>query len=174
MVLGGLWHGASWSFVLWGALHGAYLVVNHAFRSLIERLVWHRRLDTSLVYRAFAWGVTITAVVAAWVFFRAQTMHGALAIVSAMVGSGSDEVTDVLIRNAGLKMATGFTWCAVLALAVVALPNSNWIGERVLSAFEVHRGWTISAGASALTIALFLVLVNTARDSVSAFIYFNF
>ncbi len=42
MLLGGLWHGASWTFVIWGGLHGAYLVVNHGWQWLREKLGWQR------------------------------------------------------------------------------------------------------------------------------------
>jgi D-alanyl-lipoteichoic acid acyltransferase DltB (MBOAT superfamily) len=46
MLLGGLWHGAGWTFVIWGALHGAYLVVNHGFRAILERLGGDRKRST--------------------------------------------------------------------------------------------------------------------------------
>jgi alginate O-acetyltransferase complex protein AlgI len=82
MLIGGLWHGAGWTFVLWGALHGVYLVVNHAWRSL------HRRLDIGSPpgARALAMLMTFIAVVVAWVFFRAADFSTAVSIVSGMAG----------------------------------------------------------------------------------------
>ncbi len=67
MLLGGLWHGANWTFVVWGGLHGAYLVINHGFRALggnRKRGIWTR-------------GVTFVSVAIAWVMFRAGFFDGA-------------------------------------------------------------------------------------------------
>jgi len=85
MVLGGLWHGAAWTFVAWGALHGAYLGANHAWQGLRRKLGWSgpSRRGT----RALAVTVTFLAVVAGWVFFRATSFDGALAMLNAMTGA---------------------------------------------------------------------------------------
>jgi len=84
MLLGGLWHGAGWTYVLWGGLHGFYLVVNHGWRAL------RRALGLAEVGRwwsmALARLVTFLAVVVAWVFFRAPDLDGALAMLRAMAG----------------------------------------------------------------------------------------
>ena len=80
MLLGGLWHGAGWNFLIWGALHGSYLVVYHGVNdlapSLASRLAHLRLLN---------WAMTIFAVVVAWVFFRAVTWHGAVTMLRAML-----------------------------------------------------------------------------------------
>jgi D-alanyl-lipoteichoic acid acyltransferase DltB (MBOAT superfamily) len=75
MVLGGLWHGANWTFVIWGTLHGLYLWVNH---------IWAERN-----YRmpdAAAWALTFLATTVAWVFFRAPTFSRAADFFTAMAG----------------------------------------------------------------------------------------
>jgi alginate O-acetyltransferase complex protein AlgI len=172
MLLGGLWHGASWSFVIWGALHGAYLMVNHGFRALCgERLC--ERLDRSRSFGLFAWLLTMLAVLVAWVLFRAQSLQGAVAILGAML-AGPAAADNTLLWNAGLQLGTGLSWCVALAAMAFLAPNSNRIGEWLLQ--RVHRGDTLRwvVGSLAMCTVLFLLLVNTARDSVSAFIYFNF
>ncbi|MGE0585647.1 MAG: MBOAT family protein [Flavobacteriaceae bacterium] len=80
MLLGGLWHGASWNFVLWGGLHGVYLVINHLWRRLTgrPRFGWIGRRVSVLV--------TFLAVVFAWVLFRAETLAGAGRIFAGMTG----------------------------------------------------------------------------------------
>jgi alginate O-acetyltransferase complex protein AlgI len=80
MLLGGLWHGAAWAFILWGGLHGLYIIVNHVWRGF--RFSWsgHR------AYRFMAWGLTFIAVVVAWVPFRVNDLETALAVYSEMVG----------------------------------------------------------------------------------------
>src|SRR6201996_3756636 len=80
MVLGGLWHGAAWTFVAWGALHGVYLCINHAWNhfgpSIAPRFA--RAADIAALV------LTFLAVVIAWVFFRADSMASALAVLSKM------------------------------------------------------------------------------------------
>ena len=80
MTLGGLWHGASWTFVLWGAAHGVMLLVNHGWRALRG----HR--DTTLHGRIAGRLLTFGGVVAAWVLFRADSIAAALNIWRGMTG----------------------------------------------------------------------------------------
>jgi len=75
MLLGGLWHGASWTFVLWGGLHGVYVAINH---------LW-RRAGIPLP-AAISWAVTFVAVMVGWVFFRAPSLHRAQVILAGMAG----------------------------------------------------------------------------------------
>src|SRR5471032_775153 len=80
MVLGGLWHGAAWTFVAWGAFHGALLCVNHAWRSmrarapLSELQIWGNRI------------LVFLAVVVGWVLFRADSLHAATGVLRGMAG----------------------------------------------------------------------------------------
>src|SRR3569623_1949151 len=85
MVLGGIWHGAGWTFVAWGALHGAYLLVNHGWRELRARLHLPREAR-SRSGRRLAQLITLFAVVIAWVFYRAADMDAAFAMLKAMFG----------------------------------------------------------------------------------------
>tara|TARA_A100001037_G_scaffold3769_1_gene3649 strand:+ start:828 stop:2366 length:1539 start_codon:yes stop_codon:yes gene_type:complete len=84
MLLGGLWHGAGWTFVVWGGLHGAYLCLNHLWRHVARRAGIN--LKASAAGRVVSWGVTFLAVVIAWVFFRAETFHGAIGVLYGMAG----------------------------------------------------------------------------------------
>ena len=86
MVLGGLWHGAGWTFVLWGAMHAGYLGVNHAWRALARRRAFAHRM-TPLGNLAGG-GMTFLAVVAAWVVFRAADVPTAGLLLRAMAGFG--------------------------------------------------------------------------------------
>ncbi|MCX7384450.1 MAG: MBOAT family protein [Alphaproteobacteria bacterium] len=80
MVLAGLWHGAGWNFVAWGAWHGVLLGLNHA---------WNARASAApgRIGRSIGWGATMLAVIAGWVLFRAPDFPSALAIYTAMVGA---------------------------------------------------------------------------------------
>ncbi|WP_029000195.1 MBOAT family O-acyltransferase [Azohydromonas australica] len=173
MVLGGLWHGASWAFVLWGALHGAYLMVNHGFRALCGEAL-SRRLQGNRAFMLASWALTMLCVVVAWVFFRAATLDGALAMLRAMAGAGDASALQALLWNAGLQPSTGALWCLALGALAVLAPNSNRIGERLLDNARRYPATHVGAGSFVACAALMLVLLNTARDAVSAFIYFNF
>jgi alginate O-acetyltransferase complex protein AlgI len=80
MALGGLWHGAAWTFVAWGALHGAYLCINHAWNNFGPAIPprFARAANTAALVATFL------SVVVAWVFFRADSMASALSILSKM------------------------------------------------------------------------------------------
>jgi alginate O-acetyltransferase complex protein AlgI len=170
-----LWHGASWAFVLWGSLHGVYLMVNHGFRAMADSLGWTARLDRSRAFTLFGWALTLLAVVVAWVLFRAQTLGGAGRVLLAM-GSPHEAAgaVQVLLWNAGLQAQVGAGWCGVLGAMAFLLPNTNRIGEQMRLWFEASRDARLALGLSAMLACVFLVLLNAARDSVSAFIYFNF
>jgi alginate O-acetyltransferase complex protein AlgI len=85
MLLGGLWHGANWTFVLWGGLHGLYLAINHFWHEIRNRFGFPFR-KASLIGRVLGIFLTFVFVVLAWVIFRAQTIKGAQAILEGMFG----------------------------------------------------------------------------------------
>src|SRR5215831_3501600 len=82
MFLGGLWHGAAWTFVVWGLLHGSYLVIEHASRALFGKQAW---AQTSAVKLLLGF-VTFFAVCIAWVFFRAPDFTVAARMLGGMFG----------------------------------------------------------------------------------------
>lgn len=122
MLLGGLWHGAGWNFIIWGALHGGYLMINHVWSG--SRLgQGTRAIIHPYVYASFAWSITMVAVIFAWVFFRAETFTGATIILQAMFGMNefaSATAWQEIIPNADM---TPYIVLAMTAI-VVMLPNS--------------------------------------------------
>jgi D-alanyl-lipoteichoic acid acyltransferase DltB (MBOAT superfamily) len=83
MVIAGIWHGAGWTFALWGILHGLYLVVNHAWRRWQKTTPEKsRRHGLPLI----SWLVTFLAIVGGWVIFRAESLHGAFSLLKSMMG----------------------------------------------------------------------------------------
>ena len=173
MVLGGLWHGANWTFVFWGALHGFYLVVNHGFRAACGATLL-ARLGRSHSFKLLAWALTMCWVIVAWVFFRAESFAGALRILRGMVGGNPESDIHPLLWNAGLHLSTGTWWCGALGVVAFLAPNSNRIGTHLLDLCRDNISVRAFIGGTALAAVLSLVFLNTARDSVSAFIYFNF
>ncbi|MBX2836276.1 MAG: MBOAT family protein [Gammaproteobacteria bacterium] len=109
MLLGGLWHGAGWTFVIWGGIHGLYLLINHAWRR------WGWSLE-GFVGRVFAQSLTLLAVVVAWVVFRAESMESAGRVLAGMAGfngvavpiewSTKSASVVALLTNAGIEFKT--------------------------------------------------------------------
>ncbi len=152
MFLGGLWHGAAWTFVVWGLLHGAGLAVVH---------LW-RRSGLHLP-AAPAWFLTLSFVFLAWVLFRAESFGDALAVWSAMSGFGTGPVAAAMPVDAIL---TDWLWLAAgLAIAAIG-PTSQVI------AFEKLKPVRIVAVAVGLAFAAIVLHLGTGANQ--EFIYFQF
>jgi D-alanyl-lipoteichoic acid acyltransferase DltB (MBOAT superfamily) len=82
MLLGGLWHGAAWTFLAWGGLHGLYLLIHQRFRTILERRSIGRWVGCGMV----CWGATFMCVVFGWVLFRAESFDSAMRIWGGMLG----------------------------------------------------------------------------------------
>ena len=81
MLLGGLWHGASWNFVIWGGIHGVALAV-HRFWS---KATFHEALQNLYGYKLLAWFITMIVVFGSWIFFRAKDFDSAIQIITAII-----------------------------------------------------------------------------------------
>ncbi|HEY9382605.1 MAG TPA: MBOAT family O-acyltransferase [Gemmatimonadales bacterium] len=156
MLLGGLWHGASWRFVAWGGLHGSYLVLERMARRLWGGAAW-------LSLRAVRVGLgllTFATVCLTWVFFRAHSFGDARVLLTTMLsGAGSDQ----LVLGAGNVLG-------VAAVTLFLLGAHWWMRDTSLEArWEVIPWWGRSLVLATLLLALVLV-----PGEDRAFIYFQF
>lgn len=175
MLLGGLWHGASWNFVFWGGLHGSYLVANHGFQAFVEKLC--KGYSASWLFGLLGWLLTFLSAVVAWVFFRATTFSGAKCILEAMVNPKliySLDTIHPLLWNQGLHPEIGLLFCILLGTIAFFLPNSNRIGDALLQFCQQKSVFRPIIIGVAITFGVLLVTINSLRTSSSAFIYFNF
>ena len=99
MLLGGMWHGVGWTFIAWGGLHGAYLVINHHWRAW--RKDKREKRPVGPLMTVFYWGLTMLAVMVSWVFFRAASVDGALAILRGMFGLNGLSLPDGMASMLG-------------------------------------------------------------------------
>ncbi|MEO0540695.1 MAG: MBOAT family protein [Cyanobacteria bacterium P01_A01_bin.105] len=174
MLLGGLWHGAGWTFVLWGGLHGAFLSVNHLWRKLPIKLP-----------HVLSWGLTFVAVMLSWVLFRATTLGDASALLGTMAGFNGVVIPGEAAGKLGVLTKVGIelrSWSdltylpvlngnkllAMLALiglvgACAGLPNTQQIVERL------RPRWYWAMGIGGLSVFCLLSL-----SRVSEFLYFQF
>ncbi len=198
MLLGGLWHGAAWTFVVWGGLHGLYLIVNHLWRNVSAR--WSKpSFVANSILTFVSWFVTFLSVVIAWVFFRADTFAAAGAMLVRMFDpagcltlfqkgypEGGVLATTALIQT-GVPGNAVYIPIAVFAALAVSLfmPNSQslfrdrvgaWFGIRLEVFAETpgrvnwrpSRNWALAAG--------FMIAVSflAITKGSSPFLYFNF
>jgi alginate O-acetyltransferase complex protein AlgI len=152
MLIGGLWHGASWTFVVWGGLHGLYLVGER----IAKRVVPHTPLWDTRFARIFLGMVTFVLVCFAWVFFRATSFGQAFRIVLAMLGGGSGELHGRLVA-------------ALIPVGVLVLVHAA-LRDTTLENVVERTPWP--ARTAALLAMLLSLVLFSGLDR--AFIYFQF
>jgi alginate O-acetyltransferase complex protein AlgI len=177
MLLGGLWHGASWTFVVWGGLHGLYLVVNHGWRYACERLSAPRlpwQLATA-VSGLLSRTLTLASVALAWILFRADTTRAAHHVIQSAIGQGSKGTgaTDNLFSSLSGWLLAG------LAVTIFCRNSQQIIDgaltqqlARIEAGRRAELAYAFLAGVALVAIVL-LALVSASRN-VTEFIYFNF
>jgi hypothetical protein len=136
MLLGGLWHGAGWTFVLWGMLHGCYLVANHAWHGVRRQVPFLRR-SFGRTGHVLGWGLTMLAVTGAWVLFRAPDVATAGRVLRGMAGLNGFAVSYKLEKAADL-----------LGPWVEVVPRLPYLGrgyflEQVELGLFLALGWAI-------------------------------
>ena len=185
MLLGGLWHGAGWNFVIWGGLHGSFLIINHAWRDLIKSHTI-TRLVPPMVRVALSWAITMLAVIVAWVFFRAETFSGAMIVLNAMFIPNTSliAIPELVIA----ERAFGVFAIACLILVVTALPNSIELTRdyRPVINTKAELKETITAwfgmawrpvpkwGAVVMVMSCVALVQLYRLNDLTEFIYFNF
>ena len=156
MLIGGLWHGAAWTFFVWGGLHGVYLLAERA----ADRLLGHMELWRTRYGRWFLWLLTFSGVTFAWTFFRAGSFEQAWMIVRAMVGLGAP---------GEFEMDATDKYGAFVLMGLVLIAQWRYRD----SSYEELAGrlpaWLISCVLAALLMALVLT-----KGEDRAFIYFQF
>ena len=179
MLLGGLWHGANWTFVVWGGLHGVFLVANHGWQALMKRLELSQ-ISNRAPARVLGRLITMLCVIIAWVFFRAEDFETASRILRGMALLGpplpapSAQLTFSLVYKGTLVPPDSFSYVLTLFLAgavlVNAAPNSQTILNRLPLLAASPRYLLIGA----LGFIILLLAAIGASRGISEFIYFNF
>jgi alginate O-acetyltransferase complex protein AlgI len=202
MILGGLWHGANWTFIVWGAMHGVYLLVNHMWRAL-----WPIRdasgPQSALHNASRALGVVITfiAVVIAWVPFRADSIGTALSIWYGMLGLNGialhpslAAITPNFLQSVTvyegfmpeLRMTTVWvaTWISLGLLIVWCLPNTQqWLArygpawDPIHSHVEMQRSAQLAwrpTRASGFYLGIVFAICLMLFNKNSPFLYYQF
>lgn len=174
MLLGGLWHGANWTFMLWGGLHGLYLSVNHAFRHLMRGRTaapaWRAPLHVLSV------ALTFTATSLAWIVFRAQDLASARNVLGGFIGQGHSSVVSFSPLAAASLL--------LMALVVWGMPNAmqiTWRHDPALPSPYANDPVTPASILSwrptrlqAVLYGLLCFVAVLALSNLKPFIYFQF
>lgn len=161
-LLCGLWHGASWNFVIWGAIHGAFLAVERAgLNSLLERL-W---TPIKHVY-------LLLVVLVSWVFFRAETLPEAVAYVQAMfANSVTIAVPFDVLETLGLQALLALVFGVLLS---VPNPYRKMMLEARSASPSIGRAMLLTLHFWLLFGLLLLSIMSLAANTHNPFIYFRF
>jgi len=157
-LLTGFWHGATWSFVIWGLFHGLFLIIERlGFNKILERLP-----------KVISWSYTIIIVLISWVLFRIENLSDALIYISKLFDFGTPSDVDIMSYLNNERIL-------ILLLAVLfSLPIVNWIKSFFK---KPHPTLLISyqVGLQAILIVMFFfTIIYTNSSSYNPFIYFKF
>ncbi|NQT85121.1 MBOAT family protein [bacterium] len=152
MLIGGLWHGASWTYVVWGGLHGVFLVIER----LLVRIAPPWRFWHSLPFRLFAWLLTFVVVAATFVIFRAQSLGAAWVILRDMAGHTSSTSVPAL---------------RTFVVTAIILCIHWWMRDRSLEEVAAKVPWPLYSICVAIMACLVLLSLSGEEN---AFIYFQF
>lgn len=201
MLLGGLWHGANWTFVIWGGLQGLYLLVFHTWRVFRQRLGWNQE-GGSRSGRIAAQALTFFAVMVSLVFFRASSIDAALIVLKGMTGLNGLEIPQAWLVNWGavgnwlslhgvirIHDSPTFAGTAVVNWIVAGLgivwlaPNTQQIMERFEPALDYRPElqqsmawlrWQPNAWWALVTMSVAYCGALYMSNGFSEFIYFQF
>jgi alginate O-acetyltransferase complex protein AlgI len=175
MLLGGLWHGANWTFMIWGGLHGLYLAINHGFRDLAARYGWQAPPGTQRALHAGGVLLTFLAVTMAWVVFRARDLGAAASVYAGLIGRGNSHlVTFSPLAAAALLALFAIVWFAPNSMEMTwkfrpALPP----GKDTALGDPGRFAWRPTP-AQAIAYGLLSIVAVLALSNLSPFIYFQF
>jgi len=174
MLLGGLWHGANWTFMLWGGLHGFYLAINHAFRHATKGMTLPPALRLPL--HALSVALTFAATTLAWIVFRAPNLASARNVVGGLVGGGHSAIVSFSPLAAAVLL--------LLSVIVWFMPNSmelTWRHKPALPSPYTDQPVTPAKYLSwnptplnAAAYGLLCIVAVLALSNLKPFIYFQF
>lgn len=174
MLLGGLWHGAAWTFVIWGALHGMFLMINHLWNAKVRRHATPGRLAKFL-----GWLLTFLCVVIAWIVFRAESMQAAIAIYKGMLGMHGAPVSAFSDLGAAIpyRKPKFFQTMLVALIICLAFPPTitleRWVPRVQMLAGRARLAWASTALMAIFTVVLLGFCISR-LGSYSPFLYFQF
>ncbi|WRE16963.1 peptidoglycan O-acetyltransferase [Helicobacter pylori] len=171
-LIGGFWHGAGWTFIIWGLLHGIALIVHRAYSHTAKK--FHFTMPKIL-----AWLITFNFINLAWVFFRAKDLNSALKVLKGMVGLNGvslchlskeaseflNRVNDNMIMHTMMYASPTFKMCVLMVIISFCLKNSSHL-------YQSNQMDWIKTTSTCLLLSVGFLFIFASSQSV--FLYFNF
>lgn len=192
-LISGVWHGANWTFVVWGALHGFYLITALLFKPFTEWTYSKLKLPRNgFVYKISHISITFFLVVVAWVFFRANTVTDAFLLLKRVVSTDFIlQVRDLLwVFKSSLLDPQNINWsypiklgqevlainfyefvvaiCAIFSMEIIHLLQSRYSLRESISKFHWSLRWLL------YYVLIISIILFGVFSSQSTFIYFQF
>lgn len=157
MFLGGLWHGANWTFVVWGMLHGSFLVIEHLVRNILVR----QKFEIASHFRILNTFITFLLVSYAWIFFRAESLADALVIHNSLFDF-DNFCSGRILNSADIII--------VLVCISLLMLSHYFLRDKSLEEMVAKTKWWVQSAA----LSLMLLLIITSSTNNQSFIYFQF
>lgn len=198
MLLGGLWHGASWTFVAWGGLHGLYLMVNHGWSGIAKHNRPVQSFHDSVIGRYCGVILTFVAVAVAWTFFRARSFVSAFDLVRSMAGLHGVVIPmglEFAVRpingilkglgvrfgqESGTQLIYTYMWVVALLVVVWGCPSTQELLQRCDPVLDMGQAEKLSrlrwsqSPLWAVTVGVVAFVGVISLSHVSEFIYWQF
>jgi D-alanyl-lipoteichoic acid acyltransferase DltB (MBOAT superfamily) len=165
-LISGFWHGANWTFIVWGILHAAFNIIY---------MLWHRFMKqkgiktTSVLWNAGGWLLTMIVVCFAWIFFRASSLDHAKEIINQIVSADATHAFRFVLLNADLKGGFGVTSMLIIAVSMLFMIIVEYRNGPLLIEYNNKPMQDIS-----FLVAVTSWIVLTGIFVTESFIYFQF
>ena len=157
MLIGGLWHGAAWKFIFWGAMHGVGLAIHKAFKPILDKI------PNNFITIFISWAITFVYVSLLWVFFRAASFSDSILIIQ-----------NIFVDFEPLQIPQFIEarpwWCGMMAALIIA----HFIPQRWLDSWQtlfIKGPWIIKLLYFVVVVQLVIEFMS---EEVAPFIYFQF
>ncbi|MCT7446336.1 MBOAT family O-acyltransferase [Aliarcobacter skirrowii] len=170
-LIGGLWHGAGWTFIIWGALHGIALAIHRFWQSLGFKM-----------NKILAWFITFNFVNIAWVFFRAKSWEDAIKVLSSMFSLDNVVIHPMFQSKLGFLSQYGITFGGMFENIQASREIIVWLlfAFILVLAFKnsmIYLNSNFKANKKYLLLSIFLfsyAFITSVMSSSKVFLYFNF
>lgn len=157
MLVGGLWHGADWKFVFWGAMHGVGLAVHKACKPILSKI------PDNFLTKFIFWAITFTYVSLLWVFFRAASFGDSVTIIKSIF-------IQFDIAHFPEFWNVRYEWCIMMALLVIAhFTPQSWVDK--MQRLFIRSPWIVKLMVFILVVQCVIIYMSS---EIAPFIYFQF
>jgi alginate O-acetyltransferase complex protein AlgI len=164
-VLSGFWHGAAWTFVIWGAIHGLVLIIEKTFTTKAEEV-------SSAFKQGFSWLVTFCIVCFAWIFFRSNSLSDAWFIITHMFSDvlSYTDLQAMALKFRGMGLQIKDILNAIFFVVVLLIIETSFRNERIKGLINSYR----SVRWPAYYFLIIAIVISATKNPAGNFIYFQF